>query len=68
MGDNFGIVTTLCSFGFTPIVSGLRLYIRLLDDSTKAYDAVHIVDFDIASSSTALKEETVTAIKEVYRA
>ena len=58
---------TLRSFGFTPTVSDPRLYIRLLDDGTKAYVAVHVDDFGVAASTTALKEETMAAIQEVYR-
>ena len=59
--------TTLRSIGFTPTVSDPRLYVRLLDGGAKAYVAVHVDDFGIAASTTALKEETMAVIQEVYR-
>ena len=58
--------TTLRSFGFTPTISDPRLYVRLLEDGTKAFVAVHVDDFGIAASTTALKEETMAAIRTVY--
>ena len=57
---------SLRSFGFTPTVSDPRLYVRLLEDGTKAYIAVHVDDFGIAASNIALKEEAIAAIKSVY--
>ena len=48
-------------------MSDPRLYVCLLDDGTKAYVAVHVDDFGIAASTTALEEETMTAIQKVYR-
>ena len=59
--------TTLRSLGFTPTVSDPRLYVRLLDDGAKVYVAVHVDDFGVAATSTALKAETMAAIQEVYR-
>ena len=57
---------TLRSFGFIPTVSDPRLYVRMLANGTKAYVAVHVDDFGIAASTTALKEETMAAIRTVY--
>ena len=44
-----------------------RLNVRLLVDGTKACVAGHVDDFGIAASTTALKEETMAAIQEIYR-
>ena len=57
----------LRSRGFTPTVSDPRLYVRLYDNGTKVYVAVHVDDFGIAASTTALKNETMAAIQEVYK-
>ena len=54
---------SLRSFGFTPTVSDPGLYVHLIEDGTKAYIAVHVDDFGIASSNKALKEENMAAIK-----
>ena len=40
--------------------------VRHNDDGTKVYVAVHVDDFDIAASNTALKLEAMAAIQEVY--
>ena len=56
----------LRSRGYTPTVSDPRIYVRLNDDGTKVYVAVHVDDFGIAASNTALKLEAMAAIQEVY--
>ena len=58
---------TLRGLGFSPTVSDPRLYVRLQDNGSKVYVAVHVDDFGIAATSTELKEETMKAIQEVYR-
>ena len=58
---------TIRSLGFTPTVSDPRLYVRLLEDGTKAYVAVHVDDFGVAATTVTLKEEIMAAIQEVYR-
>ena len=57
----------LRSQGFTPTVSDPRLYVRLYDNGTKVYVAVHVDDSGIATSTTVLKNETMAAIQEVYK-
>ena len=56
----------LRSRGFTPTVSDPRFNVRLYDDGTKVFIAVHVDDFGIAASNTALKLEAMVAIQEVY--
>ena len=56
----------LRSRGYTPTVSDPRIYVRLNDDGTKVYVAVHVDDFGIAASNIALKLEAMAAIQEVY--
>ena len=57
--------TFLRSFGFAPTVSDPRLYVRLLEDGSKAYEAVHVVDFGIGASPPALNAETMVAIRQL---
>ena len=39
---------------------------RIFDNNTKVYVAVHVDDFGVAASTPALKEETVSTIRRVY--
>ena len=57
------IDTSPRSFGFTPIVSDPRLYLRLLAEGTKAYVAVHVDDVGIAASTPELNAETMAEIR-----
>ena len=57
----------LRSLGFIPTVSDPRLYVRLHADGTKVYIAVHVDDFGIAASNTALMKEVVDHIKVIYQ-
>ena len=56
---------TLRSYGFSLTVSDPQFYVRMLDDSTKAYVDVHVDDFGIAVSNRAQKEETIVATRFV---
>ena len=49
----------------SPTVSDSHLDVNLIADETKIYVAVHADDFGIAASNTVLKEETMSAIKEI---
>ena len=39
---------------------------RIYDDATKVYAAMHVDDFGIAASTKEPKESTMVAIKAVY--
>ena len=56
----------LRSMGLAPTISDPRLYVRIYDDGTKVYVAVHVDDFGIAASTVAQKTETMAAIRSAY--
>ena len=55
--------STLRSLGFTPTLSDPHLYVRLFAEGKKVYVVVHVDDFGIAACNTALKRETMDAIR-----